>query len=87
MCTNGAIFSTAPKLTERSVSLMASLPWPIAPQMLLPDRQSADLAAAARCGNPAAVNELPLEFIDDTLGRRIGGAVRKASIPNGSSTK
>ena len=37
-------------------------------QILLPDRQSADLAAAARRGNPAAVNELPLEFIDDTLG-------------------
>jgi uncharacterized protein len=37
-------------------------------QILLPDRQSAELAAAARRGNPAAVNELPLEFIDDTLG-------------------
>jgi uncharacterized protein len=36
--------------------------------MLLPDRQSAELAAAARRANPAAVNELPLEFIDDTLG-------------------
>ena len=36
-------------------------------QILLPDRQSAELAAAARRGNPAAVNELPLEFIDDTL--------------------
>src|SRR5262249_35403310 len=34
----------------------------------LPDRQSAQLAAAARRANPAAVNELPLEFIDDTLG-------------------
>jgi uncharacterized protein len=37
-------------------------------QILLPDRQSAELAAAARRANPAAVNELPLEFIDDTLG-------------------
>ena len=37
-------------------------------QVLLPDRQSAGLAAAARRANPAAVNELPLEFIDDTLG-------------------
>jgi hypothetical protein len=37
-------------------------------QILLPDRQSAELAAAARRANPAAVNELPLEYIDDTLG-------------------
>jgi dipeptidyl aminopeptidase/acylaminoacyl peptidase len=36
--------------------------------VLLPDRQSADLAAAARRGNPAAVSEIPLEYIDDTLG-------------------
>src|SRR5262245_19780957 len=37
-------------------------------EILLPDRQSAELAAIARRANPAAVNELPLEFIDDTLG-------------------
>ncbi len=36
--------------------------------ILLPDRQSAELAAAARAGNPGAVSEIPLEFIDDTLG-------------------
>ena len=36
--------------------------------ILLPDRQSAELAAAARRGNPGAVGEIPLEFIDDTLG-------------------
>ena len=36
-------------------------------QILLPDRQSAEFAATARRANPAAVNELPLEFIDDTL--------------------
>ena len=36
--------------------------------VLLPDRQSADLAAAARRDNPAAVGEIPLEYIDDTLG-------------------
>jgi uncharacterized protein len=36
--------------------------------VLLPDRQSAELAAAARRGNPGAVSEIPLEFIDDTLG-------------------
>lgn len=37
-------------------------------EVLLPDRQSAELAAAARRGNPAAVGEIPLEYIDDTLG-------------------
>jgi hypothetical protein len=36
--------------------------------VLLPDRQSADLAAAARKGNPGAVSEIPLEYVDDTLG-------------------
>ncbi len=35
--------------------------------ILLPDRQSAELAAAQRKGNPAAVSQIPLEFIDDTL--------------------
>jgi uncharacterized protein len=37
-------------------------------EILIPDRQSAELAAAARRGNPGAVSEIPLEFIDDTLG-------------------
>jgi dipeptidyl aminopeptidase/acylaminoacyl peptidase len=37
-------------------------------EILLPDRQSAELAAAQRRGNPGAVSEIPLEFIDDTLG-------------------
>lgn len=36
--------------------------------ILLPDRQSAELAAAARRGTPGAVSQIPLEFIDDTLG-------------------
>jgi len=36
--------------------------------ILLADRQSAELAAAARAGNPGAVSQIPLEFIDDTLG-------------------
>jgi uncharacterized protein len=36
--------------------------------ILLPDRQSAELAAAARRNNPAAVNVIPLEYVDDTLG-------------------
>jgi dipeptidyl aminopeptidase/acylaminoacyl peptidase len=35
--------------------------------ILLPDRQSAELGAAARRNNPQAVTELPLEFVDDTL--------------------
>ena len=37
-------------------------------EVLLPDRQSAELAAAARRLNPAAVNTIPLEYVDDTLG-------------------
>jgi dipeptidyl aminopeptidase/acylaminoacyl peptidase len=37
-------------------------------EILLPDRQSAELAAAARRDNPAAVSAIPLEYVDDTLG-------------------
>src|SRR5712691_253846 len=37
-------------------------------EILLLDRQSAGLAAAARRNIPAAVSTIPLEFIDDTLG-------------------
>lgn len=36
-------------------------------EILLPDRQSAALAAAARKENPNAINTLPLEYIDETL--------------------
>lgn len=36
-------------------------------EILLPDRQSAELAAAARKKNPNAINTLPLEYIDETL--------------------
>jgi pimeloyl-ACP methyl ester carboxylesterase len=36
-------------------------------EILLPDRQSAELAAAARRANPAAVSQIPLEYVDDTL--------------------
>lgn len=36
-------------------------------EILLPDRQSAELAAAARRDNPAAVGTIPLEYVDDTL--------------------
>jgi fermentation-respiration switch protein FrsA (DUF1100 family) len=35
--------------------------------VLLPDRQSAALAAAARDGNPNAVGKIPLEFVEETL--------------------
>jgi fermentation-respiration switch protein FrsA (DUF1100 family) len=37
-------------------------------EILLPDRQSAELAAVARRANPAAVGTIPLEYVDDTLG-------------------
>ena len=37
-------------------------------EILLPDRQSAELAAAARLNNPAAISSIPLEYVDDTLG-------------------
>ncbi len=37
-------------------------------EILLPDRQSALLSAEARRKNPAAVNTIPLEYVDDTLG-------------------
>ena len=36
-------------------------------QILLADRQSAEIGAKARASNPAAVTEVPLEFVDDTL--------------------
>ena len=36
-------------------------------EFLLPDRQSAELAARARAANPNAVGTIPLEFIDETL--------------------
>ena len=37
-------------------------------EILLPDRQSARLAEAARRNNPAAVGAIPLEYVDDTMG-------------------
>ena len=36
--------------------------------VLLADRHSAELAAAQRKDNPSAVSEVPLEYVDDTLG-------------------
>ena len=35
--------------------------------VLLPDRQSLDLATAARRNNPSAVDTLPLDYVDETL--------------------
>ena len=37
-------------------------------EILLPDRQSAELAEAARRNNPAAVGTIPMEYVDDTVG-------------------
>jgi uncharacterized protein len=36
-------------------------------EILLPDRQSAELAAVARRNNPAAVSRIPLEYVDETV--------------------
>jgi uncharacterized protein len=36
-------------------------------EILFADRQSAELAAAARRNNPAAINTLPMEYVDETL--------------------
>jgi len=36
-------------------------------EILIPDRQSAELAAAARAGNPGAVGAIPLEYVHETL--------------------
>lgn len=36
-------------------------------EILLADRQSAELGAAARRNNPAAVTTIPLEYVDETL--------------------
>ena len=36
--------------------------------ILIPDRQSAELAAAARAKVSGAISQIPMEFVDDTLG-------------------
>ncbi len=41
--------------------------WVDRAQILLPDRQSAELAAAARANVPSALDTLPLEYVDETL--------------------
>jgi uncharacterized protein len=48
-------------------------------EILLADRQSAELAAAARRANPAAIDTLPLEYIDETLGFHAEWVVDKIS--------
>jgi uncharacterized protein len=52
--------------------------------VLLPDRQSAELGAAARRDNPAAVTQVPLEFIDDTLGFNPEWVMRAPASPRSS---
>ena len=47
--------------------------------ILLQDRASAELSAAARRGNPAAINSLPLEFVDETLSFHADWVVDKIS--------
>ena len=42
--------------------------WVERTDVLLPDRQSAELAAAARANVPGAISTLPLEYVDETLG-------------------
>ena len=37
-------------------------------EILLLDRRSAELAAASRRNNPSAVDSLPMEYVDDTIG-------------------
>ena len=46
-------------------------------EVLLPDRQSAELAARARAANPAAVGTIPLEYIDETLSHHADWVVDK----------
>lgn len=46
-------------------------------QVLLPDRQSADLAAKARANNPSAVGTIPLEYVDETLSHHADWVVDK----------
>ena len=46
-------------------------------EVLLPDRQSADLAAKARANNPSAVGAIPLEYVDETLSHHADWVVDK----------
>src|SRR3989454_9835114 len=46
-------------------------------EILLPDRQSAELGAAARRNLPGAVSRIPLEYVDDTVEFNPEGIVDK----------
>jgi dipeptidyl aminopeptidase/acylaminoacyl peptidase len=46
-------------------------------EILLQDRASAEISAAARRANPAAVNRVPLEFVDETLSFHADWVVEK----------
>ena len=53
---------------QRLAITSANFPIGTRAEILLPDRQSAELAAAARRNNPAAVGTIPVEYVDDTIG-------------------
>ncbi|MFM9942957.1 MAG: alpha/beta hydrolase [Hyphomicrobiaceae bacterium] len=55
------------KKDRESRVLTGKSEWADRSEILLADRQSAELAAAARKNNPNAINTLPLDFIDETL--------------------
>lgn len=55
------------KKDRESRVLTGKAEWADRSEILLPDRQSAALAAAARKNNPNAINTLPLDYIDETL--------------------
>tara|TARA_R110002110_G_scaffold178357_1_gene383343 strand:+ start:229 stop:1119 length:891 start_codon:yes stop_codon:yes gene_type:complete len=55
------------KADRRKRVLDGESEWAERSEILLPDRQSAALAEAARKSNPNALNTLPLEYIDETL--------------------
>lgn len=46
-------------------------------EVLLPDRQSAELAARARANNPSAVSTIALEYIEETLSHHADWVVDK----------
>lgn len=60
------LLETSRRDREQRVLTGKSAPAP-REDILLPDRQSAALAAAARADNPNALSTLPLEYIDETL--------------------
>ena len=65
--TNGSTCWRAPRRTAKRACSTGKSEFVERAEILLPDRQSAELAAAARKNNPNAVNTIPLEYIDETL--------------------